>query len=201
MSIMTKGVFMNNWYRESKKKSDVEEFAYGDEIRALWQNMLNKEQDRSNIHFDLENDDGYDVKTKDLSFTAHDGEKQFRIKARICWAGGDWESPVCYFRCQYEDRGFYDRDKSWGNWSPFVKTIIIPEKNNANLKKGEKGLVAKEAEEGAGSKDIDEKALWDEMIKIAEKRLKQYWDAYTDYEGKSGFENTGCVRELTGIYK
>ena len=195
-----------NWYKISQakksKKKDLEEFSYGREIDNLWRKMLQAEQDRVNISFDLENNDGYDIKTKDLKYTNNDD--QYRIVARISWAGGDWESPVCYFRCQYEKRSCFKRDGSWGKWQSELKTIIIPEKNNANLTKDKDGLVAKQSEDGNHTKDINEKKLWDEMIEIAEKRIKEYDKAFIDqYDGKgeSPFKITGCVREMTGVYK
>ena len=175
-------------------------FSYGNEIRSLWDNMLNMEMDRVNIHFDLENNDSYDIKTRDLEFTGNDGNEQFRVKARISWAGGDWELPIYYFKCEFEQRSFYERDKDWGKWSYFIKSVIIPEKSNSNLIKGEKGMVAKDAD-SKDEKETNEKALWDEMVKIAENRIKKYWKAHTDYDGNTGFEDTGCVRELTAIYK
>ena len=132
-----------NWYKIAKDNKDNEEFSYGEEIRTLWNRLLKKEMDRVNIHFDLENNDGYEVKTKNLDFTGRDGQEQFRIKANICWAGGDWESPICYFRCQIESRSYYNDE--WGNWSPMVKTIIIPKKANKNLINGKKGLTARDA--------------------------------------------------------
>jgi hypothetical protein len=188
-----------NWYRESKKKSVMDEFSYGEEIRTLWNKLLNKEQDRVNISFDLENNDGYEIKTKELKYKNKKSDDQFRIKAQICWAAGDWQSPVCYFRCQYEDRMYFERDKNWGRWSERIKTIIIPEKNNANLIKGKKGLTAKSAEDGDSASDTNQKALWDEMVEIAEKRLAEYYKEYFEQEdgGDYGFDNTGCVRKLT----
>jgi hypothetical protein len=188
-----------NWYKESKKKKDVEEFSYGSELSDLWINILKMEMDRVNIHFDLENDDGWDIKTKDLKYT--DREGQFRVKAKICRAGGDWESPITYFRCQYEEKSYFERDKSWGKWEPKFKTIIIPEKSNLNLTNGEKGKIALDAEKG--SKEINDNDLWEEMVEMADKRIKHYWSEYINQEegGDFSFEKTGCVRKLTGLMK
>jgi len=188
-----------SWYKESKKKTDIEEFNYGKELSALWKNILNMEMDRVNIHFDLENDDGWDVKTKDLTYT--DRGDKFRVKARICRAGGDWESPITYFRCQYEESPYFERDNKWGRWGSEFKTIIIPEKNNLNLTEGKKGKVAVDAEQG--SKEISDNDFWKEMVEIADKRIKHYWTEYMKQEegGDHSFENTGCVRELTNLMK
>ena len=178
----------------SKKNKD--EFGYGEEIRSMWRNLIKKEQDRVNIGFDLENNDGYDFKTKDLDYSKNDN--QYRVKAQICWAGGDWESPICYFRCMFEGRSKFD--DGWGQWSPEnIKAVIIPKKSNQNLTPSEKDknrLVAKSGDDGVGSKDLNEKALWDEMVKLANERIKKFYDEYGKDEIDHRFENVGCVRDL-----
>ena len=79
--------------------------------------------------------------------------------------------------------------------------IIIPVKSNINLTKCDRGLCAKDAE--AYDEDTEEpsdKALWDEMKEIAEKRVKSYFEGI-GYDGFPGFEDCGCVRDLVGAYK
>jgi len=41
------------------------------------------------------------------------------------------------------------------------------------------------------------------MVEIADKRIKHYWTEFMNQEenGDYGFENTGCVRELTDLMK
>lgn len=189
-----------SWYVTAKNnKKDLEEFSYGDSIRTLWDNMLRKEMDRANIHFDLENNDGWDIKTKDIDFEHND--YQYRVKARICWAGGDWEAPICYFRCQIEDRMFFDRDRKWGRWGPKFKTIIIPEKGNLNLTDGEKGGKVARAAEDSSKEEIKDNELWKEMVNLVTKRIKDYMAEYKKPEGEmdQSFKNTGMVRELTAL--
>ena len=185
-----------NWYKESKKKED--DFNYGGSIRDLWRNIILREQDRVGIHFDLENDDGDTIRTKDLKYKDKTGDI-FRVKAKMCWAAGDWESQICYFRCQIQDRTYFEKRNEWSNWSDDIKCIIIPEKSNPNLTKCESGLCAKDGEKAA--KDINEKALWDEMVKLAEKRVKQHYDEYKKDDGEMdlSFENTGSVNNLTDL--
>ena len=197
--ILIMGNFKMSWYKEAKKEK-YDDFNYGGSIRILWRNIVKKEQDRVNIHFDLENDDSYDIKTRDLEYKNKNGDI-FRVKARISWAGGDWECPICYFKCQFQERSYFERDNSWGQWGDRLKCIIIPEKSNSNLEKCKKGLGAKGSDYGVGSKDINEKELWDEMLKMAEKRVKGYYDEYKRDDGEMdiGFDNTGCVSDLTDI--
>lgn len=191
---------MMNWYKKAKNnKKELEEFSYGGSIRRLWDNMLHKEMDRTNIRFDLENNDGFDIKTINLNYESNDD--QYRVKARICWAGGDWESPICYFQCQIESRMYFERDKSWGRWSPKFKTVIIPTKNNPNLIKSEKGgMVALDAD-SSKKDDTKDKELWDEMEKLVEKRIRNYMDEYKKPEREidQSFKNTGLVRELVDL--
>jgi len=191
-----------NWYKTAKNKSSIEKFDYSSSLRNLWENILRLEQKRVNISFSLENNDGYDIKTKNLKYVSKNGD-HFRIKAQVSWAAGDWEAPICYFRCQYEKRSYGENNKKWYPWSSYLKTIIIPEKNNINLTEGKKGKVALEADD-AKKTDIQNKKLWDELIELANKRIKYYWEEYInqfDEKGDASFENTGCVKDLTKIYK
>jgi len=185
------------------RKDKKDEFQYGDEIRSLWRELLQKEKDRINVGFDLENDEGCDTKIKKLNVTDKSGS-QYRVKARICWAGGDWESSICYFKCQIQDRSYFERDDSWGQWGDRCKAVIIPIKNNSNLQVSEKDksrLVAKGGEGGIRARDIDEKALWDEMQGLAEDRVKMYNSKYLDYDGDMGYDKIASVKSLLEAYK
>jgi len=173
----------------------VSEFSFHQELDSLWNNLLRQEMEKSNIHFDLENNEPCEVKTRQINWSPDD-DSEFRIKAQICWAGGDWEASICYFRCQIDRRHYFDRKKSWGRWNSFIKTIIIPIKNNINLVKGKDGYVANDADND--EKRDSDKALWDEMVTLAEKRLKAYWQAYTN-DGYLDHENTNCIRNLADL--
>ena len=192
-----------NWYKESKKKCS-DEFDYGDSIRTLWNNIIKMEQDRSNIHFDLENNDCYDLKTKDLTYKRDDTE--YRVRANLCWAGGDWENPIAYFRCQFESRSYLDNEvhKGWYDWKPCCKTIIIPIKSNLNLIKGKNGgMIASQDGEGVKSKkdEIKDKDLWDDMVELASKRIKEFNTQEMSYGGDARFKNTGCERDLASLMR
>jgi len=184
-----------NWYKEAKK-DPMEEFSYGDDVKQLWSNMLFMEQDRVDIHFNNENDDGFDIKTKELKFKHNDDE--YRVTARICWAGGDWENPICYFHCQFENR--MKHDGTWGKWNKSCVAIIIPEKSNLNLTKGKNGgLVASQDYSKNKRKEIKDNDLWNEMVAMADKRIKGYMEERMDYDGKTEFEYTGCARRLVDL--
>ena len=184
-----------NIYRISKT---VSEFSVAQELDTLWNHLLRQEMKNSNIHFDLENNEPCDVKTKNLNWSPNE-EKEFRVKAQICWAGGDWEASICYFRCQTEQRMYFERNKSWGRWNSFVKTVIIPIKYNLNLSKvkGKNEYVAKDTD--SNEKSDSDRDLWDEMVKLVTHRLKCYWKEYTGDNGNINVQNTGCLRNLADI--
>ena len=185
------------------RKHGADQFDYSDEIRSMWRELVHKEKDRVNIGFDLENDDGYETKVKDLDYKNKNGDK-FRVKARISWAGGDWEAPICYFKCQFQQRSFFERDNSWGKWSDCIKAVIIPTKSNLNLVESDKKpdrLIARSGEDGVGQKDINEKDLWKEMQKMAENRVKKYYDEYLSYSGNFEYNNVAAVKSLLEAYR
>ena len=184
------------------RKRCEDQFEYDEEIRDMWRELLHKEKDRVHVSFDLENDDGFETKTKELDYK-NKNDDMFRVQARICWAGGDWESPICYFKCQFQERTFFERDNSWGRWKDCIKAVIIPVDSNPNLVASEKKdlMVAKSGEEGVGSKDLKEKALWDEMQKLANIRVGMFYDEYKKDLGNFGYNNVASVRSLLEAYR
>jgi len=187
----------------ARRKKSKDTFDYSEEIRSMWKELLHKEKDRVAVGFDLENDDGYETKTKDLEYRSKNDD-QFRVKARISWAGGDWEAPICYFKCQFQQRSFYERDNSWGRWSDCIKAIIIPIKTNPNLVESTSKAnqyVAKGAEEGVGSTDINENNIWKELQEMADNRVKMYYDEYKQKEGNFEYNRVGSVRSLLEAYR
>jgi len=184
-----------------KKSEDI--FDYGEEIHDMWRELLHKEKDRVNVGFDLENDDGYETKTRDLEYRSKNNDK-FRVKARICWAGGDWEAPICYFKCQFQQRSYFERDDSWGRWKDCIKAVIIPMKTNPNLIESDQKanrFVAKGGDDGVGSKDINENELWKELQEMADIRVKTYFDEYKKDLADFEYNRVGSVRNLLEAYR
>ena len=192
---------MNIYKLSSKKKKKDPDFDYSEEIKSMWQKLINKEKERVNIYFDLENDNSIDCKTIDLEYTDKNNN-EYRVKSQMCMAGGDWEASVCYFRCQFEERYYIEQDNSWGQWRPSKKAIIIPIKGNINLEKQNKDkFCAIDADNGLSLKEKDEKILWDEMKRLSEERIKIYNDcrfnSYEDPDKKDQtYEKTGIVDSL-----
>jgi len=161
------------------------EFDYGDEQRAMWRSAVTFEQERCGIRFDLENDNGVETRVIGLE---PEGDVERRVVAYLCLAGGDWEAPVGYFRCQL------DVKSGGGRWRPELKFVAIPTRGNPNLVKGKKGMVARDAGDGDKIGDEDKRILWEEVERIAEERARDYDKALSDDHSKP--EDSGAFRSL-----
>tara|TARA_Y100000310_G_scaffold275978_1_gene292811 strand:- start:16666 stop:17208 length:543 start_codon:yes stop_codon:yes gene_type:complete len=167
-----------NWYK--KAKANKQDFSFGEEERAIWRAMIKKEQDFAKISFDLENDsDAGDVRRIKLKTKQKDADEDdtLAVFAQLYHAGGDWESPVGYFRCQLKN------NNSWG-----PKFIFIPSKRqgNANLKKSDDKYMPIGSDDGS-YKDINDRGLWKALKKHVEKRAKEFYHSGSDVDEAEEF--------------
>jgi len=180
---------MKMWKISKKHTND---FSIYREQVDLWNTLLNKEKDRSNINFDLENNDAVDdSKVMDLDITR--GEESFRVLYQRCQAGGDWESPISYFKCQIESK-YKD-----GKFNPDWKCIFIPVKGNKNLIKSKKpgAYVAIDADSCIKYEPSDIKLMVEELRKEIPKRIKRYYSSLDYDKGDvDQFKECGLVRDL-----
>ena len=123
-------------------------------------------------------------------------------------AGGDWENPVRYFRCQCASKS--KGRNEWGKYRKGEFTFIyIPDKKegNKNLIKGEKKTWV------ASHNDVDyvkfdnkeDKILWDSLKKHCLKRIQAYYDdkwSKHDYDSKKLIKDHGIYDkyELQKVY-
>ncbi len=116
------------------EKKDPDFFDYRDLSNDMWRKKVREAQDEAKVSFDLEND--YDVAQREVEIDQDQWEHLSKVKFRceLFSAGGDWEDPVLYFRCQLS-KG-YARDLHQGD-----HFIYIPcqAEGNSNLIQGEKG--------------------------------------------------------------
>ncbi len=133
------------------KKDD---FDYSELAKVKWRELVGDAQDKYRISFDLENDDGVKFRDIEIPQTFWDFTKcKFRCELRQ--AGGDWQSPIFYFRCQLKDGYAFDVGK-YGN-SMFV--FIPGKEGNIHLAKTSKGeWTAPNHEED--EREPDEKKCW-----------------------------------------
>ncbi len=113
-------------------------FNYNQLAKTQWQDLIQQAKKDFNIWFDLENNDPIKGATREIAID--DPGKHIsgpsRFRCQLCCAGGDWEYPVYYFKCQlYEGyaRGLSKYGKSM--------LIFIPGKieGNTHLLPIEKG--------------------------------------------------------------
>lgn len=83
-------------------------FNYKDLSEEMWHKKIKEAQDKYKVHFDLEND--YDIAQREVDIPQDEWEhfKHVKFRCELYSAGGDWEDPVLYFRCQLRDG--YARD-------------------------------------------------------------------------------------------
>jgi len=147
--------------------NEEKEFDLSSIQRDFWFKLIGMEQDAADIHFDLENNDpatdSKEPKEIELDIKHPNGEP-VKVLCQLWYAGGDWESPVGYFKCQYKPSGWF---------------IYIPGPEvNKNLVKRDKGYSPITNDE-SGQKEKDETKdtdLWDDLKKGLADRLGEESD-------------------------
>lgn len=103
---------------QNKKK---EIFNYRNITEKVWHDIAKEAQEFQGISFDFENNDSTGQKK---TFYVHknlrkDQPIKYQINAEMYEAGGDWESPVIYFRLQFvHDYGIKRSDDEIDNKEP-----------------------------------------------------------------------------------
>lgn len=82
------------------EKRDKDFFDYKDLSTEMWRKKVKEAQEKAKVHFDLEND--YDVAQREVEIDQDEWDHLGKVKFRceLFSAGGDWEDPILYFRCQ-----------------------------------------------------------------------------------------------------
>lgn len=163
-------------FNESAIKQDKEKdiFNYRSEISDLWNLVIKKAQEFQHINFDLENNES--LKEKKTIYVKKDLRKgqpiKYEFNVELCAAGGDWESPVIYFKIEFTHEYFFEigqklatpefvwdlqKDNSFSN----DHFVIIPDDTQGNhLDKTEKGFTAKTDSNFKTAQDKDKKIAW-----------------------------------------
>jgi len=151
----------------------VEEFEYDDLIKEMWREKLSEAKKEFNIDFSDENDE--DVAERVITIDQNQWEHtKCRFNCQLRSAGGDWQNPLLYFRCQTID-GYA---KGHNTYSDSQHFIFIPDKKqgNSHLTKTKSGWSAPDHE---GSKDEDKpnerqcwKSLKEYLTKLVEDEIK-----------------------------
>ena len=160
---------------QSKTKSvnkDQDVFTYDAMSKDLWYGAFQEAAEHFNTHFDLENNDPVkDGSQKQI--TIKDGDSTWKFNCQMMKAGGDWEDPSLYFRCQLVTGPFYGSDaipesdimfpgKDISQYSDSAYFVLIPppEAGNTHLvpKDNGEGYVA--TTDQYDEIELDYKAAW-----------------------------------------
>lgn len=190
---MVKSSSRKNRLIKTSKKKDTG-FDYSDLIRGFWDKLLYDERDRLKISFNTENDSPVD----DPRYIAIEKEqksgdhiRKYRLYAQLMCAGGDWENPIYYFRCQVDTKTYFDNQDEWSDtWSKGEYLLIhIPsmKDGNKNLrkldeKKWEYGLTDNSEDDGYDFKSKDIKKLWEDLEKKVPQRVTEFFEESCDYD-------------------
>ena len=102
-------------------------FTYDDMANQKWRELTHEVMKTFNVYFDLENDNPMSkrviiIPEKEWEFT------KCKFRCRMYSAGGDWQYPVRYFRCQLVDGYAFGIEK----YRSSGMFIYIPKKTEGN---------------------------------------------------------------------
>jgi hypothetical protein len=174
------------WYKIAKSIGN--EFDFSREEKDLWSVLIKREQERSRINFDLENDSNIGELRKiklEKAKSIFDNSSVF-VLAQLYHAGGDWQNSISYFRCQFIENKAKDE-----------KFIYIPslKEGNSNLvlssNKSDHFVALDNKGSGKNWEKPDEKKMWNSLKQYA---TKLFNSDYKEKEGISSFNLVSIVR-------
>lgn len=171
--------------KEYKKKFKDSDFDFTMVEKSIWRDLILEAQKKFNIYFDLENNEALYKQSKVYSIDNEDNSIKFRYQAFA--AGGDWETPVIYYRCQFIE-GYLPKlsheNKTAGCF------IFIPNKKQGNftLWKDDKNKYYAATDEHNTKEENDKN--------LTEKFLKEYLD-----EIKKSSDKTKDETPLKTLFK
>lgn len=136
-------------------------FNYDDLAKDKWHEKLKAAKEKFKASFDTENDDKVTQRdiTVDQNFWQH---SKCRFHCEMRKAGGDWEAPVVYFRCQLFD-GYADGVSKYGD-SMFC-FIPVKGQGNEHMVQGKKGTWCAPDGDGKDVGEPNEKKCWESLKK------------------------------------
>jgi hypothetical protein len=156
-------------------------FTYTEMAKDMWRNKVREAQKTFNINFDLENDS--DVTRREIIIDQDQWEHtKCKFKCELRAAGGDWQIPVMYFRCQIV-AGYAKGVSTYGLGGPYLVFIPGKEQGNPHLVKTKNGWSAPDD----NSKKKEEQTNGNEFQ--AWKALKEYLKELVDDEIKEVRKN------------
>lgn len=154
----------------SESKKDKNFFDYKDLSSDMWHKKIKETQDKHKVHFDLEND--YDIAQREIDIPQDEWEhfKYVKFRCELYSAGGDWEDPVFYFRCQLKDG--YARDLHEGDHFIYIPCQAEGNTNLVQGKNGEWHAATDEDRQHNGKQKGSEYKAWQGLKKYLTKLVK-----------------------------
>ena len=174
----------------AKNKLDKEFFNYPDHIKEIWNDLFTNANKEYNIIFNREND--YPIKQRKIKFdnprTNNDIWPSYKFDCELWAAGGDWEYPTYYFRCQAKGKRTPPMSDVFG-YSSDSLFVFYPSKEEGNLHlikgKNTKGetIWSPPHNSEVAEKDVsekDEKKCWEALNKYLQGLIKKDVDAHKE---------------------
>jgi hypothetical protein len=163
---------------ERRHKQDPHFFDYGSLAKEKWREILRQAQKEQEISFDTENDDAIAQRT--ISLPQQEGAvSKPRFNCEMRMAGGDWQVPVAYFRCQLMD-GWAEGLSQYSN--PFF--CFIPSKDDGNnLIRTDKDKWSAADDQGRRKSEVDrpnEQQCWAALKQYLEQIGRRWRDGINE---------------------
>jgi len=175
--------------RSLPKKEDP--FTYKTIADEMWRDVWDKAKEHFKTSFDWENNDSTG-QARCFTFVRRDPKDDFewtyKFNCELWIAGGDWESPCYYFKCQLVDGSIYADDYAPelpfpGDIGEYRKShfILIPPKDGGNSRlvpfttsKGEKKFGAPDNSSSDEVPELEPRKAWEWVEKYLADFLNEY---------------------------
>lgn len=168
-------------------------FTYDTLEKEMWNDLISKAKNEFKVQFDTENN--YSVRSQRL-ISIPVNSIEYKFKCELFQAGGDWQVPIYYFRCQLI-KGFLN------NISPYSNShfIFIPgkEKGNFHLLKGTNDFwVAPDNNDYKENIDPkpDERKCWENLHEYLRELVNSQTEKLKREEESKNPENKSSSEEL-----
>lgn len=179
-----------------EEERDRDFFNYMTVADDMWAEKVKEAKDEFGVNFDCENDDSMDQQ-REIKIERGGDKDPVKFACEMYSAGGDWEFPLRYFRCELKD-GYVDGLSKYSN--PHFVFVPNGEQGNGQLTKTDKGeWVCPDSDFDDSEELRDEKKCWDS--------LKDHLDGLVKKEIKEAharnrkLHESSCNRASQGIVR
>jgi hypothetical protein len=147
-------------HSEIEEARDKDFFSYDAESKDMWNEKIKEAKDEFNVDFNTENDDSMDQQ-RVIEIERGGDKDPVKFACEMYSAGGDWEFPLRYFRCELKD-GYVEGLSKYTN--PHFVFVPNGEQGNGQLTKSDKGTwICPESDFDDEEELRDEKKCWESL--------------------------------------